>query len=187
MANAGGKIAAIKLYRDETGLGLREAREAVESCLTTRKSALGFIPELASRPAKRRLFGVLAVVCIVVLAAITFHGQDKGQRDSYDDGQKASRIKSQVEGLKARTDANNTRMAELTVRLNTHAVNCESAKGSDDPSKFESIRVCHELNQKEEDAILSEMAASVKETSAIRGALDAVQKDLDALANKAGK
>jgi hypothetical protein len=31
------------------------------------------------------------------------------------------------------------------------------------------------------------MAASGKETSAIRGALDAVQKDLDALANKSGK
>ena len=183
MANAGGKIAAIKLYRDETGLGPREAKEAVDSCLMTPKSEPSSAPELASTPAKHRLFGLLAVVCTVVVAAITFHSQDKGQRDSYDYGQRASGIKSQVEGLKARTDVNSARMAELAVRLNTHAVNCESPKGSDDLS----VQACHELNQKEEDAILNEMAASVKETSAIRGALDAVQKDLDALANKSGK
>jgi hypothetical protein len=167
---------------------LREAKEALESCLTTRKSAKpGSTPELGSRSAKRGLFGVLAVVCTVVVAAITFHGQDKGQRDSYDYGQRASRIKSEVESLKERTSANNIRMAELVVRLNTHAVNCESAKGSDDASQLGSIQACHELNQTEEDAILRDMAASVKETSAIRGALDAVQKDLDALANKSGK
>jgi hypothetical protein len=32
------KIAAIKLYRDETGLGLKEAKDAVETWLATQRS-----------------------------------------------------------------------------------------------------------------------------------------------------
>jgi hypothetical protein len=177
LASAGRKIEAIKLYRDETGLGLREAKEAVESWLMTQESDRpGTAEEAVSRSRKRRLFAALGVVGAISVALLAFH--------NYDRRQEASRINSQLESIRTRTNANNARMSELTVRLNTHAVNCETARESDDPSQLESIRVCHELNKKDEEAILRDIAASVRETGAIRGALEAVQNEVDALRNK---
>jgi ribosomal protein L7/L12 len=58
---AGRKIAAIKLYREQTSCGLKEAKDAVEA-LATRHGIVS--------PARSGCLGVLAVFCVVSLLLI---------------------------------------------------------------------------------------------------------------------
>jgi len=66
---AGNKIEAIKLYREGTGVGLAEAKQAVEKMESDLRKAK---PEKFTTPAgKKGCFGlVLAMVAMVILAAI---------------------------------------------------------------------------------------------------------------------
>ena len=65
LLGAGKKIEAIKVYREATGLGLKEAKDAVEA-LEARAAPGGAPRPLVERP--RRGGGALMVVALVVLA-----------------------------------------------------------------------------------------------------------------------
>jgi ribosomal protein L7/L12 len=60
---AGNKIAAIKLYREAIGVGLEEAKEAVEA-LALRAAATGALRPIVERP--RRGGGMALVIALVV-------------------------------------------------------------------------------------------------------------------------
>lgn len=60
----GEKIAAIKLYREKTNLGLKEAKDAVEAIETR----MGLGPEPARRGG---CLGMLAVLCLAIATALT--------------------------------------------------------------------------------------------------------------------
>ena len=58
---SGEKIAAIKLYREITGFGLKEAKEAVEALeASLRKES----PEKFTAPRAKGCFGAAAVFCL---------------------------------------------------------------------------------------------------------------------------
>jgi hypothetical protein len=66
----GHKIAAIKLYREATGTGLVEAKNAVEKLEAELR---GTSPEkFKAAPAGKGCVGVVMMVCAVVVAAVWF-------------------------------------------------------------------------------------------------------------------
>lgn len=62
---SGNKIEAIKRYREATGLGLKEAKDAVEA-LAAQLPAAAAQPQVVERP---RRFGLAGVAVLVALAA----------------------------------------------------------------------------------------------------------------------
>ncbi|HEX4145257.1 MAG TPA: ribosomal protein L7/L12 [Pirellulales bacterium] len=63
LIRAGQKLAAIKLYREGTSLGLKEAKDAVEALAVEHGIA---------EPARAGCFGVLLLLCGLVLLAVGF-------------------------------------------------------------------------------------------------------------------
>lgn len=58
------KITAIRIYREETGVGLAEAKEAVEEM---ERELRRLSPESFSKPPAKGCLGVLAVFCVPAL------------------------------------------------------------------------------------------------------------------------
>jgi ribosomal protein L7/L12 len=58
--NAGNKIAAIKLYREATGLGLKAAKDAVEALAAGRPPAPGATPAAAAAGGNQTVLALLA-------------------------------------------------------------------------------------------------------------------------------
>jgi hypothetical protein len=63
----GRKIEAIKLYRDATGAGLKEAKDAVEKLEGELKAAS---PDKFSKPSSKGCLGSVAIVCALFIAAV---------------------------------------------------------------------------------------------------------------------
>jgi ribosomal protein L7/L12 len=67
---AGQKITAIKLYREATGTGLAEAKDAVEKLGAELRAAS---PEkFKAAPAGKGCLGVVVMVCAIVMAVVWF-------------------------------------------------------------------------------------------------------------------
>lgn len=62
---AGRKIEAIKVYREATGVGLKDAKDAIEA-MAARAAATGTLRPIVERP--RRGGGALPAIALVVLA-----------------------------------------------------------------------------------------------------------------------
>jgi ribosomal protein L7/L12 len=68
---SGNKIEAIKRYRVATGVGLKEAKDAVEA-METQAAASGALRPIVERPRRSGLAVVLAIVVIAVAAGFFF-------------------------------------------------------------------------------------------------------------------
>lgn len=68
---SGQKIEAIKLYREATGCGLREAKEAVERMeqgTPPRQQGEGFKPRVKSQGC----FGIVAALIVAIIAGVVY-------------------------------------------------------------------------------------------------------------------
>ncbi len=70
LVRSGNKIQAIKLYRDETGANLVEAREAVEG----RAREIGVVPRPRAFGVSLLVFGLLGSLLLIVSSLITLIG-----------------------------------------------------------------------------------------------------------------
>jgi ribosomal protein L7/L12 len=65
----GNKILAIKIYREATGVGLAEAKDAVEKMVSERRGVSASLP--GNTPAKSGCFGLLLLVALPAAVAVT--------------------------------------------------------------------------------------------------------------------
>ncbi len=65
--DSGNKVQAIKLLREETGLGLREAKEIVDALAVQREGLTGSVPGLEEHGGAAALFRVVVAIVILVL------------------------------------------------------------------------------------------------------------------------
>lgn len=64
--DAGRKIEAIKILREETGLGLKEAKDAVDSLTRAKHGESGGAPSLVEEGGAGGMFKMIVVIAVVL-------------------------------------------------------------------------------------------------------------------------